>query len=1226
MRAWADDDGEQGVLATAAALRWARPDLTSALARHVLDVAFASGDRDRWLAGAGWAVHAHAATGDGRGIASDLLAGLPRWGSGTLDVPAAHRLRVDLAVVAVGTGEVPTARLLLAPVLDGDGTPELRADAYCALARCTVEDAAEQVEDAVQQAQDQWARVGGRRGQIGSASVALVEAVGHRRAGRPDEAVDRSAAGLARLERCGGSAPSGTPSGHVAAALTAEWLTSLLAAGRLEEARQGCIPLLPLLAEPIRPSRQMAGLRLAVAWAVADSAGPDRVAVSLAHAAQDAADSDARDLEAVCLSALSAVHEKEGRSAEALEARQRTIVARRQDGARAARFRAVLATQRVLAPAMAATADTAAAAVRGPAGRTPETALGRAGDRPAGRRRAPEVDPAPAAATAEARDAVTGRFTRPGSVAGAAEAAPAAEVPTTADVVTPPAESAAGPAAPGAVADAGADAGGPQWSAESARVSDGSGAGHGPAPVADGGADPGADGDEADLGGWAVSWADEHAGDSPIGELLARSMRSGRGAARDSASGGPPAADDAPRPAPAGDPATAAPADRAGPCDIASDHGSPTEVAAAPVRADIPGARDAGGTGEVGGPADPWLTGEWSRTPVEAPELGNADLAEERVDPAPEEGAADRGRSDDRWTEWQPHAALAEIDRAWGRSPEEQPVSGTPAKAGAAGCVVAVDICRDGRRFAGRRAAAVVGAAADRLGERLPAGARLRHDDTGVLSVVLAGWERAAATAWMHRTLPGLLDGYVAECDLQGMALRAAVHDTDGRAGAQLLQRLDHTTVRSRGARSAALESSAVPARAATRDGAGAPTPAADCPSSGSTLARPARRERTTGAGQDPAVLPVTRGAPDGPAAGGDGPVSDARTSKDPATDDPAHDVARAAEVDDPGRGSGDDQHHTASAEPVPTVDRPGGDIPGGDDMSDGQGGGRNGSGARAAGHRRPDRAAARAGVNGAGGSPDADSPGLADTAEDSSAVPTGRHGRAGRTPFRIEGVRPGSGGRRYRPEPQRPAPPQPDPPAPGPVSSLGPPSSSGAATRPDPAPVPRGPATAASAAAGPDASGPDASGPDASGPDAARPDAAGPDASGPVAAGPDAAGPDASGSVASGSVASGPAASGSGAVGPGTAGPGSATPGSAIPGPGAAAPGPTPPGPVVRTPGAADPGGPVPADRPPTASVPVDPATTGTASRGTGTGRPDADGLGLADLLAEALAAYRGI
>ena len=105
--------------------------------------------------------------------------------------------------------------------------------------------------------------------------------------------------------------------------------------------------------------------------------------------------------------------------------------------------------------------------------------------------------------------------------------------------------------------------------------------------------------------------------------------------------------------------------------------------------------------------------------------------------------------------------------------------------------MVVVDLARDGRRFAGRRAATVVRAVADRLDGRLPDGGRLRHDDSDALSIVLPGWSRSPAADWMHRTLPEVFDDVVTAMEFTGTQLRAAVHDVDGPVGAQLLQRLD---------------------------------------------------------------------------------------------------------------------------------------------------------------------------------------------------------------------------------------------------------------------------------------------------------------------------------------------------------------------------------------------------------------------------------------------------
>jgi hypothetical protein len=180
-----------------------------------------------------------------------------------------------------------------------------------------------------------------------------------------------------------------------------------------------------------------------------------------------------------------------------------------------------------------------------------------------------------------------------------------------------------------------------------------------------------------------------------------------------------------------------------------------------------------------------------------------------RGDSEPVVAAAPAGASDDSdgWLQ----AALAELDRALsgigvGGPPRletapadapppdaprvESPRIDTPPPDGGDGCAVVVDIARDGRRFAGPRASAVVRAVADLLTDRLPEGARSRFGDSDALVVTRAGWGRADATDWMHRTLPGLLDGFVAAEELPGAQLRVAVHDADGPVGAQILQPL----------------------------------------------------------------------------------------------------------------------------------------------------------------------------------------------------------------------------------------------------------------------------------------------------------------------------------------------------------------------------------------------------------------------------------------------------
>ena len=82
-----------------------------------------------------------------------------RWGASALAVPAAHRLRVELALVALGTGQTDRARALLAPVVVAETTPLLRADARTALARCAVEDAPTEVASELRNARAAWSEV-----------------------------------------------------------------------------------------------------------------------------------------------------------------------------------------------------------------------------------------------------------------------------------------------------------------------------------------------------------------------------------------------------------------------------------------------------------------------------------------------------------------------------------------------------------------------------------------------------------------------------------------------------------------------------------------------------------------------------------------------------------------------------------------------------------------------------------------------------------------------------------------------------------------------------------------------------------------------------------------------------------------------------------------------------------------------------------------------------------
>ena len=84
----------------------------------------------------------------------------------------------------------------------------------------------------------------------------------------------------------GGRRAGGTESDHLAAALTAEWIAALVDLGRMDEARGEALAAANRLVATARPSRQLAGLRLAVARVTAVDGGADAVLAALEPAAQ----------------------------------------------------------------------------------------------------------------------------------------------------------------------------------------------------------------------------------------------------------------------------------------------------------------------------------------------------------------------------------------------------------------------------------------------------------------------------------------------------------------------------------------------------------------------------------------------------------------------------------------------------------------------------------------------------------------------------------------------------------------------------------------------------------------------------------------------------------------------------------------------------------------------------------------------------------------------------
>ena len=324
----------------AAALRWKRPDLTATLAELALD---AADDAATWVTAAGWLLHGRTVLGDGRQVACDLIDGLARWSGGGADLmtgPQGRRLRVELAGPARRAGDPAAARTLLAADPGADTLDaELHADVLTELARCAVDDAPDTADAALDAAEQAWLATGC---EPGVAAVLLLRAARDRRTGRAAAAAVGACAGLARVN-AGGRRAGGTGSDHLAAALTAEWIAALVDAGRVEEARNEAAPAANRLLTTARPSRQLAGLRLAVARVAAVGDTADDVLAALEPAAQDAADADVPELEAACRSMLGELHEAAGRLDAALTAVRAAMAAERRDHDRGARLRMRLA-------------------------------------------------------------------------------------------------------------------------------------------------------------------------------------------------------------------------------------------------------------------------------------------------------------------------------------------------------------------------------------------------------------------------------------------------------------------------------------------------------------------------------------------------------------------------------------------------------------------------------------------------------------------------------------------------------------------------------------------------------------------------------------------------------------------------------------------------------------------------------------------------------------------
>jgi tetratricopeptide (TPR) repeat protein len=285
------------------------------------------------------------------------------------------------------------ARALLSASVHADDV-ELRADALTELARCAVDEAADRAEDALRSAEQAWQTLGCA---TGAASVLLLRAGLDRQDGRADSGAAWAVRGLSLLgDRVHGYRPSA--SDHLVASLTAEWIAALVAAGRVEQARTEALPAARRLLATVRPSRQVAGLRLAVARVVAVTGSPESVVAAVEPAAQDAAHSDVPELESACRLLLAELYESAGRLDEALAAVRAALAAERRDRHRELRVRAhlvTLATGRPAAPSLVGAASPAPSDPR-PLDGPPATAADGNGLERAHRQRHRHPDPPPA--------------------------------------------------------------------------------------------------------------------------------------------------------------------------------------------------------------------------------------------------------------------------------------------------------------------------------------------------------------------------------------------------------------------------------------------------------------------------------------------------------------------------------------------------------------------------------------------------------------------------------------------------------------------------------------------------------------------------------------------------------------------------------------------------------------------------------------------------------------
>lgn len=818
---------DQALLGAAAGSRWSRPDLTAALGRLAAEQA---GDDRTWAVAAGWVLHGCAAIGDPRDEAAAVLDAIgPASGARCAVVrgPAGARLRGELAGVARDHGAPDVARRLLDELLADPATPtDVRFDALVARARASLADGPDRLEELLAPI-DVAARA--VPGHAAEATAALLRAAAERAQGRHHTAADRARTAMALLGWRPELATTPTESDHLTAALATQWIGALLDAGATAEARHAADEIAPRLDADAVPSRQLAQLRLTWARAASNSAG---TVSALGRAATDAAASGAPDLESACRAALAELHEASGRFASALEETRLRMSADAEDRARRRRFASASARLTDLA-GTAQDVPQPETPAPGPRTSLPPTTLPGTTD-PAGPRTPPRGTTFASlydAVLAETRSASTSAPTPPGTaypvLAGTVldAATPMRYDPSIGTPLAPrhrPAPEATPTARPAAAEHGSGSATAPS-SGRRRRAEEPS------APQARFTTSPMGDAllDELRRNG-TLSDPDWGQADD-VSRFRARNGQR-VGSAPSAAEPGPEPPREGPAPESGSDRYAAAAdwlasaiadIDRVwgkpdAPAAVTADHGGRVPESgerpggrrrravepepASPAGPDPATGRAAGTTNghRHSRPASSDGPATGGRRRAAAAEPGSAIAGFPRaVDEVPGGGrTVTNDASGGRRRRLGAPAADAgghgtttgSADRAASRAPWED---GTPSQPGRGrrGVRVVVDLASGDQRVQGTAAAVALRRVARRVGAVLPAGATSRTGDDAVV-VELPDADRAAAAAWVHSVLDDLAAGLPRSDDLDGALLRASVVGADGVRGAQILQDL----------------------------------------------------------------------------------------------------------------------------------------------------------------------------------------------------------------------------------------------------------------------------------------------------------------------------------------------------------------------------------------------------------------------------------------------------